>query len=160
MKEIPITRKDGTTYVVQVDDEDYDRVVAAGPWRIYPGHRTYYAIRHIRRAQDARPMHRFLLGDACVGLEVDHIDGNGLNNQRANLRVATKAENQRNRRAQLSSKSGLKGVSWHGQNQRWQAEIRLNGIRLYLGIFDTAEEAHTAYCEAAVQLYGEFARFK
>lgn len=99
-----------------------------------------------------RPLKR---GEKC-----DHADGNGLNNTRNNLRLATNAENARNRRARITSKSGFKGVSWHKGNRRWVSAIKTNNGLISLGYFNTPEEAHAAYCEAAVKHFGEFARFE
>lgn len=92
--------------------------------------------------------------------DIDHIDGDGLNNSLANLRLASRSENNRNRGAQCNSKSGLKGVSWHGGHAKWQAAIRAGGKDKHLGYYKSAEEAHQAYCAAATKLHGEFARAK
>lgn len=90
--------------------------------------------------------------------EIDHIDGNGLNNNPANLRLATKSENQHNRGANKNNTSGFKGVSQDKQTKRWTAKIRLHGKRRHLGYHSTPEEAHAAYVRAAEELHGEFAR--
>jgi hypothetical protein len=89
--------------------------------------------------------------------EIDHIDGNGLNNKYNNLRIATRAENMWNRKAKPST-SGLKGAQFIKRINKWQASISCNGKRKYLGLFSTAELAHMAYCKAAAELHGEFAR--
>jgi len=88
----------------------------------------------------------------------DHIDGNPLNNQRSNLRVATYSQNNMNVARLKRNKSGYKGVSWKKDHQKWESHIQFNGQVHYLGLFDTPEEAHTAYCEAAEYYFGEFAR--
>jgi hypothetical protein len=90
--------------------------------------------------------------------EIDHIDGDGLNNDPANLRLATRSENLRNRGANKNNTSGFKGVRSNKQTGRWRAEIGLHGKLLHLGLFDTPEEAHAAYVRAAKELHGEFAR--
>ena len=87
---------------------------------------------------------------------LDHIDGNPSNNSIANLRLATNQQNQRNCRKYVSNTSGLKGVSEVKSEGRWKAQIRINGRRTYLGIFDTPEEAHEAYCAAGRKHFGEF----
>lgn len=89
---------------------------------------------------------------------LDHIDGDGLNNRITNLRRATCAENARNRRRPRTNSSGLKGAVWHKKAGRWQAQLKLEGKAKYLGLFDTAEEAHAAYLSAANEFYKQFAR--
>lgn len=91
-------------------------------------------------------------------LHIDHIDGNGQNNNPANLRLATNSENMRNRGATKINTSGFKGVDWRKQSQNWRALIRHHGKLRHLGLFDTPEEAHAAYVRAAAELHGEFAR--
>jgi hypothetical protein len=86
--------------------------------------------------------------------EIDHVDCNPLNNRLANLRRATRRQNACNRRLQPGA-SGLKGVSF--DRGRWRARIRVNGRSKFLGRFDTAEAAHTAYRRAAQEYFAEFA---
>lgn len=90
------------------------------------------------------------------GEQVDHIDGDPLNNKWSNLRAATPAENLSNARRRRANKSGYKGVS--RIRNKWRAAITKNGKCHYLGVFETPEQAHAAYCAAAVKLAGQFAR--
>jgi hypothetical protein len=90
-------------------------------------------------------------------LEVDHIDHDGLNNRRSNLRFATHAENCRNRRLPANSTTKVKGVTRDLSGWRYLAKIMLDGKTRYLGTFDSPHEAGTAYDLAAVELHGEFA---
>lgn len=94
------------------------------------------------------------------GFDVDHIDRNGLNNTRGNLRRCTRSQNNANRRRQSNATSKrFKGIYPHCQYpNRWCAQIGFNGKRKYLGIYDSEEEAARAYDAAAVEVYGEFAR--
>ena len=88
--------------------------------------------------------------------EIDHRDCDGLNNRLDNLRVCTSRQNKGNWRARRNTAVGLKGVSRSGS--KYFAQIRAYGAVKYLGTFDTAEAAHAAYCQAAVEVFGEFAR--
>lgn len=103
-------------------------------------------------------MHRVVL-DAPADLEVDHIDGDGLNNRRENLRLATKSQNQANRGPSAVSTSGLKGVSFHRRVGMWQAFIKARGKVYWLGYHATPEDAHKAYASSARDLFGEFGRY-
>lgn len=91
-------------------------------------------------------------------MTIDHIDGNGQNNDPANLRLATRSQNQHNRGASKNNTSGFKGVYLEKKVNRWKSAICLNGKLRHIGLFDTKEEAHAAYVKAAEQLHGTFAR--
>ncbi len=99
-------------------------------------------------------MHRLILGSED-GVQVDHINGNKLDNRRSNLRIATHAENQRNRGKTKSNTSGVKGVAL--RKGKWEARIRVDGKLLYLGRFDSIEEGAKAYDEAALKHHKQFA---
>jgi hypothetical protein len=80
--------------------------------------------------------------------QIDHINGNKLDNRFVNLRVATASENKQNmRKARRGSRSGLIGASWHTQSQKWRAAIQIDGKKKHLGYFNTAEEAHLVFLE-------------
>lgn len=90
--------------------------------------------------------------------EIDHLNCDPSDNRFANLREATRAENLRNIRKPCDNTSGFKGVSFDKRTGRWISSIRASGKQKYLGRFDTAEAAYAAYCTAAKELHGEFAR--
>jgi hypothetical protein len=140
-----------------IDATDAERVLAFR-WHAQHCHGIWYAARNAPRG--TRPqkvlMHRVVLGQECP--EVDHINGNGLDNRRSNLRPATRADNSHNCRIQVNNTSGFRGVSWCKRDQKWIAMIRSNVRQLNLGRFATAEEAARAYDAAAVRLHGDFAR--
>jgi hypothetical protein len=89
---------------------------------------------------------------------IDHRDMDKRNNAWRNLRAASKSENGANRPAQANNRSQLKGAYFYKASGRWQSTIQKNGRTIYLGYFDSAEDAHAAYCTAASEIYGEFAR--
>lgn len=91
-------------------------------------------------------------------LEVDHIDGNTLDNRKSNLRLVTTSQNQMNRGISYANKSGFKGVSWNKASKKWMAQIKANNVHYYLGLFDTKEEAAAAYSAKAQEVHGEFTR--
>lgn len=136
---------------VMVDDADWP-MLSGRNWYEQPPKRegnTPYAHIHVRGRNVL--MHRFLLGAEAPDVVVDHIDGNGLNNQRSNLRLANRRENRFNSRKQ----SGFKGVYRRG-NERYEAAVN-HGKWESLGYFDTPEEAAQAYNEKIKGIAGEFA---
>ena len=90
--------------------------------------------------------------------DIDHIDGNKQNNRWVNLREATRSQNGANRGMTKKNSSGYKGVAWDEKLQKWRAAIGVNYRRIHLGLFESADQASTAYLAAARQHFGEFAR--
>lgn len=88
---------------------------------------------------------------------VDHMDNNGLNNRRSNLRLATYSQNAANRRRNKGKADGYKGVYWCKGKAKWRAKICVNQRDIHIGYYDTPDDAHSAYCAAAVKYHGEFA---
>jgi hypothetical protein len=153
--DIPLTRNK----VAIIDSSDYD-LVAGYHWYTNVGNTTFYAVSFARRL-DGSPqhlrMHRILM-NAPDDLQVDHIDGNGLNNSRCNLRLATRAENTHNQRIREGTSSRYKGVVLEKRYGRWMARVGFNGIQYYLGMFGSEEDAARAYDQKALELFGEFAK--
>lgn len=151
---VPLTQ--GLVAIVDAADA---HLVAGRNWCASKYGKTFYAMTNI--VQDGRrtslKMHRAILREER-GPRVDHRDGNGLNNRRANLRPATSAENLWNRAAQRNSTSGLKGVSYDRRSGKWRAEISAAGKRVSLGLFPNPSSAAAAYAAAAERLHGDFAR--
>lgn len=143
-------------HVALVDSDNYDRLVAMGRWHANPHGRTVYARKNIRRngRMVTVGMHAIITGWPYV----DHVNGNGLDNRRANLRQATHGQNMGNKRIYSSNTSGFKGVGLHRKSSKWQAIIWRDGKSHYLGRYAIPEEAARAYDRAAVELFGDFAR--
>ena len=150
---VPLTKG----YEAVIDAADVP-LVEGFNWCAAVDGRSVYAIRTGPRPErKSILLHRVLMGDS-VGMEVDHQDGDGLNNQRGNLRVATKSQNMHNQRTRVDNASGMKGVHWSNVRGKWVAEISLNGRRSHLGYFTTPEAAHAAYVAASERLHGDFGR--
>ncbi len=151
---IPLTKG----YEAVIDAADVP-LVEGFNWCASVRYGIVYAVRHDNTDPNRNfiRLHRLIAGDQ-KGLEVDHIDGDGRNNRRENLRLATRAQNGRNRRVSKRNTSGFKSVYWCRRAKKWRASIGLSGKTLYLGSFDTPEAAHAAYCEDSARLHGEFGR--
>lgn len=93
-------------------------------------------------------------------MQVDHINGNVLDNRRVNLRICNNSNNSKNKKMFSTNKSGFKGVHFHAASKLWASQIQVNTRKIWLGSFETPELAYKAYCEAAVKYHGEFARFQ
>jgi len=155
MKEIPLTQGK----FVLVDDEDYDRF-HQDKWKLTHNKRdkTFYASKdvYINGNKTTRKMHRIILGIEDSKIFVDHIDGNGLNNCKENLRIATNQQNQQNRGKPSNNKTGYKGVSFFKSRNKFKASIKHGHRDLFLGYFSTAEDASKEYEAKAKELFGIF----
>lgn len=149
MKKISLNRGEYTL----VDDKDFDLVIKTR-WYLHEsknGKKYAYAN---SGNKTSILLHRLIMNPPR-GLEVDHINGNGLDNRRKNLRICTHAENNRNKGLQSNNTSGYKGVSWNmGQ---WCAQVYKNNKRVYSKRFKDIKEAAKAYNTQAIKYYGEFA---
>jgi hypothetical protein len=146
MKEIILTQGK----VALVDDSDYEDLITY-KWHAARDHNTFYANRLVKvgKVKTTIGMHRQILGFP-TGLKTDHIDGNGLNNQRSNLRAVTNRENLQNMHIQKSRK--YPGVCIRKRWGTWIAYIKINGKRRHLGSFKEEGSAYSAYMAAVGEL--------
>lgn len=118
---------------------------------------------YVRRTKKCRGrsstqlLHRFLLG-APKGKEVDHINGDRLDNRRRNLRITSLRLNRVNQKLRTDNTSGYKGVTWDKEQKNWKAQVSVMYRNKFLGYFTSKEEAALAYNRKAKELYGEYAR--
>ena len=155
IKKIQLSGKFGVGKFALVDEEDFDRVSTRQWWY----HNAGYAVCKTLGIKPRRVlyMHRVIL-NAREDQEVDHANGNPLDNRRSNLRLCTHSENAFNKRMMKNNTSGFKGVGWDKANQKWTAIISMNGKSIHLGRFPDAEDAALSYNEAATKYFGKFAR--
>jgi hypothetical protein len=97
-------------------------------------------------------------GHITPGMDIDHIDGNSLNNRIDNLREATRSQNLQNSKISSNNTSGVKGVLWDKKYRRWEVRLSIEGKVKYLGQYKTLEEAEAVVKEARVKYHGEYAR--
>jgi hypothetical protein len=166
MLEIQLKTRGGKlakTTTISIEDAD----LASLSWCELVIRDRIYA-RHVYRVEGKQKnllLHRVIL-ERIIGRELtdnerpDHEDNNPLNNRRSNLRLASIAQNTQNQSKLSTNTSGYKGVYFFKPTGKWRAQIQANWQRKTLGYFDTPEEAHEAYCKAADELHGEFARYE
>jgi hypothetical protein len=150
-KQIPLTKG----HFALIDDEDCERV-SQYKWSF---DNNGYAVRKAGGRKNPKKimLHRFIM-DAPAGFDVDHIDGDPLNNTRANLRVCNRSQNNANRISLPGSTSQYKGVSWNSKRQYWQVYQTAYGIRRWWGHFESELDAAMVYDDAAYEAFGDFAR--
>jgi hypothetical protein len=145
---------------VAIVDDDCFELVSKYTWHCthIRGKDIYYAKTNIRAGDRQKQlwMHRIITG-CPFNKEVDHIDGNGLNNQKSNLRLATHQQNMFNQRKRSGGSSQYKGVSWCKRSNRWLSQIMINKKTKFLGYFSDEISAAVAYDTAAIMYFGEFA---
>lgn len=146
--------------VAIIDDEDY-QLIAKHRWHANEYRpKLFRAVARTSRKEGHKSiyMHRLLLGVTDVNTHVDHIDGNPLNNRRNNLRICTNHQNRYNSKTPSTNTTGYKGVYLNKYNGRYYAYISSNNIRTSLGGYSSPEDAYAAYCKAAHEMHGVFAR--
>ncbi len=141
-----------------IDDEDLG-VVSLFKWCVRKRDNILYAHTwiNLNGKDTSLKMHRLIM-NAKPDKDLDHKDGDGLNNQKHNLRFCTVAQNAMNKFGNKNSSSQYKGVSWSKRNKNWVASIQTNHKSIYLGSFKSEIEAAQAYDTKAIELFGEFAK--
>lgn len=155
MKEIFLGGRHGSVvgnYAI-IDDDDYEKI-SEYRWTAWRHRNTIYAV----SGGGMIKIHRVILGVDYRNVFVDHIDGNGLNNQKTNLRLCTNKENIRNSKIQTNNTTGFKGVSYHKQTGKYRARIKVSGKEVHIGLYDTSMEAADNYNKMALACFGVFAR--
>lgn len=158
MREIALTQGKKTL----VDENDYEQLSGYRWCAWNNGRGRWYAVTRVATGLDSPRqrnlyLHRLLM--KATKQQVDHVNGDGLDNRRVNLRLCTTAQNAANRGRREGTSSKYKGVCWAGDSVgKWKASVRENGKRKHLGYFTSQNEAAIAYNRAARVLHGEFAR--
>ncbi len=155
MKRIKLTQG----YSCIVDDEDYE-FLSQWKWHVLIGKPHVYAMRNSEPVDGKRHhilMHR-VLNKTPKGRDTDHVNGNTLDNRKANLRNATRRQNMHNRKPNAKGTSKYKGVSWHKQHRKWIVHIQVNKVGHHIGLFHDEKEAALAYEARAKKEFGKFFR--
>ena len=145
--------------IALIDDKDFD-LVNQYKWCAHKRGNTYYAVTNIKQKDGSFKsvrMHRLIMNPKS-DKQIDHKDGNGLNNQRSNLRECFQINNLCNQRKQKNTSSVYKGVYWFKRTKIWRTQITSNYKHIHLGYFNTEIEAAKAYDKAALELFGKYAK--
>ena len=153
MKRIPLTQGK----VAIIDDKDL-ALVSQYEWFAHKNGKNFYAETRlpISKGRILLKMHVLIMGKK-IGFEIDHINHNGIDNRRENLRHATHSQNHQNNRPRIHCSSKYKGVYWHKRDKKWEVQIGLDGALFYLGRFASEQEAAILYNKSAVKMFGPFA---
>lgn len=154
MKEIKLTQG----FSVVVDDEDFPRL-SAYKWRVQKSKHTNYAVRAEMKKgiRKTISMHRQILGIVGREICVDHINDNGLCNIKSNLRKCSYSQNQSNKR-KFGGSSKYKGVFYEKKRDKWRSQISYSNKTFFIGRYQTEKDAAIAFNNAALKVFGEFAR--
>lgn len=154
MKKIPLTRG----YSVKVDDEDYQKL-SKFKWHYNNGYacrRLHKKVAYKKYKGEYIYMHRLIMKHPELG--VDHVNGDSLDNQRKNLRVADQSDNMCNQHKARHNKYGYKGIYFAKDRKKFAARVTYRKKKHILGYYDTAKEAAISYNEGAIKYHKQFAR--
>ena len=136
-------------YIIDVEDIP---IIEQSTWSLSNGRHTQYC-----KSNELGPLHRIIMNVTDTNIIVDHINHNGLDNRKSNLRICTNQENICNCEIPKNNKSGCKGVYWAKDKQKWTVQVTINNKTKYIGRFDSLEDAIKARQEASKEYYGDFA---
>lgn len=162
MKEIKLSGKYGIGKVALIDDDMYDRVMCGRfVWYVEKSRNTFYVLTQVPTGyykQANLYLHSLIMG--CPNSRIDHINGDGLDNRKLNLRPATNRQNCMNKRKREGTTSIYKGVSWDKKSNKWRSQIMIDDKVKCLGWFIPEHEhmAAMAYDLQALEHFGEFAK--
>jgi hypothetical protein len=151
---IPLGSRKYPGLVAVVDAVDAEVIARVRSWCPHVKGRRIYATGRLVDGGKQTEMHRLVMG--FPDCSIDHADGDGLNNRRSNLRLATPSQNAANSRNFSPAREGLRGVTFVPAH--WRAVVKVNGRRIHIGDYKSPEEAARAYDAAARKHFGEFAR--
>lgn len=165
MRKIIVNSKKHGRKEILLDNEDY-KILSKFKWSIIKDGNTYYASRQIelpriepnRRKRRRVIMHREILGITDPKIFGDHKDGNGLNNQRNNIRIADQRQNMGNQRKRKGATSKYVGVCWVKKRNKWMAFLQTNGISNNIGFYEREIDAAKARDIEAAKIFGEHAK--
>lgn len=159
----PLRIEGGICYVpltkgfVAMIDADQSHLVEGHNWCALVTRHEVYAMRSVQsKGKRSKVLLHRLVAGTPEGLLTDHINGNGLDNRRANLRISTRTQNNRNLRTNKANTSGVRGVSWSAKLGKWWASITVAGKKKHIGYFSDLTAAAVAYEEASRFHHGEF----
>ena len=156
MKKIPLTQEK----FALIDDEDFD-LISQYKWCAVKNKNIYYTMRgywdkQIKKRKQIK-MHRLIMGVTDPKIQIDHINGDGLDNRKVNLRICTNQQNHMNRKSNKNCSSKFKGVSWFKRDKKWRSQITVHQKKIYLGDFNNETQAAIAYNTAAIKHFGQYA---
>lgn len=164
---IPLSKKGINAGLYEAIVDDCDKILGELNWTLKGDNKVQYAYR--KSAADKTSnifLHRIIMERMLEGRKlekhelIDHINGNGLDNRRENLRLATSSQNQANKGKGRNNTTGRKGVFWNKNTKKWYSQITVNRKIIFIGLFNTLDEAYEAYCKKAKELFGEYARLE
>jgi hypothetical protein len=157
MKKIIINSPKFGRHEVLVDDEDFELVSQYKLSVCWGKYNSFYAVAYYPPKKNNVQLSRLILG-LNDKRKVDHADGNGLNNQKSNIRYCSDCQNSMNKPIQKNNKSGYKGVHFQNNANKFRVRITVKSIKMHGGYFESPIDAAKRYNELAIQYHGEFAR--
>jgi hypothetical protein len=141
---------------VAIIDTEYAEEVGNYNWAY---HAAGYAIAHNRLNNNKQFLLHRLIMKPPIEKQIDHINSNGLDCRKCNMRLCNHSQNKMNEGLRSSNTSGFKGVSWNKARQKWTSQIKINYKNIHIGYYDEIKDAGQSYREAATKYFGDFANF-